>query len=118
MSNNHHEEHCPAHKLMPIYLYNYSCFNPHQLLFHYFSAAEGATNDDFTPPNPFTITFAVGVPDTSRINVMVVDDNVLEGDHDFSVDIDDVGPSAIIGTPDATVITITDDESKSEWPYE
>ena len=99
-------------------MYSYSCFNPHQLLFYYFSAAEGVTNTDFTPPAPFDITFAVGAPDTSCVNVMIVDDNVLEGDYDFSVDIDDVGTSAMIGTPDATVITITDDESKSEWPYE
>ena len=95
-------------------MYSYSCFNPHQLLFYYFSAAEFI---DFTPPTPFTITFAVGVPASSCVNVAIVDDNVLEGDHDFSAEITGVGTSAMIGTPDTTVITITDDESKSEWPY-
>ena len=119
VSKNHHKEHCPAHKLLPMYMYNYSCFNPHQLLYFYISAAEGTamSNDDFTPSTPFTITFAVGAPASSCVDVAIVDDNVLEGNHDFSVDIDDVGTSAMIGTLDTTVITITDDESKSRRNY-
>ena len=118
VSKNHHKEHCPVHKLLPMYSYNYSCFNP-QLLYYYISAAEGTagSNDDFTPSTPFEITFAVGSPDTSCVNVAIVDDNVLEGDHDFSVEITNVGPSAMIGTPDSTVVTITDDESKSRRNY-
>ena len=43
----------------------------------------------------------------------IVNDNLVEGDHGFSVTITNVGPSAMIGMPDTTVITINDNDRKS-----
>ena len=37
---------------------------------------------------------------------------MLEGDHDFTVTITDVGPFAMIGTPSISTVTIDDDESE------
>ena len=58
------------------------------------------------------MVFNVGDPATLCVPVTIIDDTVLEGDHDFSVFISSVGTSAMIGTPDTTVITITDNECK------
>ena len=62
---------------------------------------------------PLTVTFPIGPAIASCINVIIVNDNELEGNHSFSVFISDPGPFAMTGTPDTTVITIEDDESKS-----
>ena len=69
--------------------------------------------EDFTVPSPFTITFPVGTPTSDCATITIIDDTVLEGNHDFSVSIDSAGMFAMIGTPDTTVFTIDDDESKS-----
>ena len=78
----------------------------------YLLAVEGA-GEDFTVPSPFTITFPVGTPTSDCATITIIDDTVLEGNHDFSVSIDSAGMFAMIGTPDTTVFTIDDDESKS-----
>ena len=67
---------------------------------------------DYTTPNPFNVVFNIGDPATLCVPVSIIDDTVLEGDHDFSVFIPSAGASATIGTPDTTVITITDNECK------
>ena len=42
----------------------------------------------------------------------IVNDNLVEGNHGFSVTITNVGTSAMIGMPDTTFITINDDDGK------
>ena len=59
------------------------------------------------------MTFEAGGPNTPRcVTIDILDDSVLEEDHDFTVTITDVGPFAMIGTPSISTVTIDDDESE------
>ena len=59
------------------------------------------------------MTFTANEPNTPRcVAFGIVVDTVLEGDHDFTVTITDVGPFAMIGTPFISTVTIDDDESE------
>ena len=58
------------------------------------------------------MVFPVGSPSQVCANVTIVDDDDLEGDHNFAVFISDPGSFAMTGTPQTTVITISDNESK------
>ena len=59
------------------------------------------------------MTFIAGGPNTPLcVTFDILDNNVLEGDHDFTVTITDVGPFAMIGTPSISTVTIDDDESE------
>ena len=81
---------------------------------YFIHAVEGAA-EDFTVPGTFTVTFPVSTtPGTSCATVNIVNDNFLEGDHNFDVFISDPGPSAMTGTPSNTEVTINDDECKTK----
>ena len=59
------------------------------------------------------MTFTAMEPNTPRCVTFGIEmDTVLEGDHDFTVTITDVGPFAMIGTPFISTVTISDDESE------
>ena len=59
------------------------------------------------------MTFTAGGPNTPLcVTFDILDDSVLEGNHDFTVTITDVGPFAMIGTPSIRTVTIDDDESE------
>ena len=59
------------------------------------------------------MTFTADEPNTTRcVTFGIVDDTALEGDHDFTVTITDVGSFAMIGTPSISTVTIDDNESE------
>ena len=66
---------------------------------------------DFTSPIPLQIVFNIidpAAPLCATFNIL--DDSVMEGDHEFTVQITAVGPTAVIASPDTTTVTIDDDE--------
>ena len=49
---------------------------------------------------------------TSCVNISILQDLVMEGDHNFGVEVTSVTPSVVIvGTPSEETVTILDDES-------
>ena len=66
-------------------------------------------------PSPFTVLFPVGSPSIGCVPVTIVDDSLLEGNHDFNVFIADPGEFAMTGAPTSTVFIIEDDESKLSY---
>ena len=66
---------------------------------------------DFTSPTPLQIVFNATDPAGPLCAAFnILDDSVMEGDHEFTVHITDVGPTAVIASPDTTTVTIDDDE--------
>ena len=68
---------------------------------------------DFSSFGSVITTFSVGGPTTNCIDFNITDDEELEGDHDFTVEITDISsmtPHAMIGSSNITVVTITDNE--------
>jgi len=66
-------------------------------------------------PVPPTVVFPVGVASTACFYVTIVDDNELEGDHDFTVEITGISsgsPHAMVDAASTTTITITDDDGE------
>ena len=78
-----------------------------------------ASPEDYTPPSPTTLVFSVGGTDSTLCTtVEIINDNELESDHEFTVEITDISPGsphAIIGDPSATIVTIEDDEGKVKY---
>ena len=69
---------------------------------------------DFSFPNGFDVTFSAGsASSTQTLTIMVLDDNVLEGDHDFSVHITNTNLGVTVGSPIYITVTINDDDCKS-----
>ena len=68
--------------------------------------------DDFTTPDPFSVTFDASLmPSTSAcVSIFTVDDNDLEADHNFIVSIDSTTPSITVGTPSSVTATLIDNE--------
>ena len=78
-----------------------------------FSCLAGA---DFNPLGSTSFIFSVGGPTTNCIDFNIIDDEELEGDHDFTVEITDISsmsPHATISSFSITVVTITDNEGKN-----
>ena len=51
--------------------------------------------------------------DTSCVNISVLQDMVLEGDHSFGVEVTSATPSVVmVGIPSNETVTILDDESR------
>ena len=73
---------------------------------------------DFSTTDPVA-TFAVGALEPGCIEVDILQDMSVEGDHAFSVSLNpgSITPFLTVGTPDMTVVTITDDvnDSKSHF---
>ena len=60
------------------------------------------------------MTFSAGsASSTQTLTIMVLDDDVLEGDHTFTVSIDSNNLGVTVGTPSSIVVTINDDDCKS-----
>ena len=77
-----------------------------------FSCLAGA---DFNPLGSTSFIFSVGGPTTNCIDFNITDDEELEGDHDFTVEITDINsmaPHATISSFSITVVSITDNEGK------
>ena len=74
--------------------------------------------EDYALPDPLQVTFIAGGPNTPLcVTFDILDDSVLEGDHDFTVTITDVGSFAMIGTPFISTVTIDDDESEERFLF-
>ena len=73
-------------------------------------------SEDFDPPSGFGVTFsAAGLSgDTMQCaTITTTDDDILEGDHAFTVMIDSVTPDVVTaGMPSSQTATLLDNESK------
>ena len=71
---------------------------------------------DFSTTDPVA-TFGIGTLAPGCIQVDTSQDMSVEGDHTFSVSLNPgpITPSLTVGTPDTTVVTITDDANDSKW---
>ena len=71
---------------------------------------------DFSTTNAVA-TFPVGALAPGCIEVNILQDMSVEGDHTFSVSLNPgpITPSLTVGTPDTTVVTITDDVNDSKY---
>lgn len=72
-------------------------------------------NTDFSTTDP-DASFPLGPLMPGCITVTINQDMSVEGDHTFSVSLNPgpVTPTLTVGTPDTTVITITDDTNDSK----
>ena len=65
-------------------------------------------------PGPLQVTFPTSSVEgsTSCVDIVILQDLVLEGDHSFSVEVISATPSVVmVGTPREETVTIIDDES-------
>ena len=73
---------------------------------------------DFTAPS-LDFSFPVGADATACIDVTIIDDNNLEGDHTFTVNLGGMITPTLtggFGTPSSTTVTIQDPEGMSSIP--
>ena len=70
--------------------------------------------EDFTEPSPLQVTFSSGdvVGDTACTAFGIINDNNLEGDHEFTVNLESVTPPGpvISNSSSTTTVSIMDDE--------
>ena len=69
--------------------------------------------EDFTEPSLLQVTFYSGdvVGDTACVTFGIINDNNLEFDHEFTVNLESVTPPGpVISTPFSTTVSIMDDE--------
>ena len=64
-------------------------------------------------PSPFTVEFPVGSSPTACVNISILSDTQLEGDHEFVVEITNVGGAAAVGDLYMTTVVIQDDEGST-----
>ena len=68
---------------------------------------------DFTEPSSLQVAFSSGdvVGDTACATFGIINDNNLEFDHEFTVNLESVTPPGpVISTPFSTTVSIMDDE--------
>ena len=78
--------------------------------------------EDFTvgPPSVFETTFvALSTLNGDRAcdNITIIDDNVLEGEHSFEIQIVSTDPLLSTINPDSTVVTIQDNEGTTSTHF-
>lgn len=66
--------------------------------------------EDYTEPVQLNVTFTT--PNPECVTFEILDDNLPEGDHEFSVEIVDVGDATLDSHSSVTTITIIDDEER------
>lgn len=77
------------------------------------SLVEGADYVFLSRSVIFSPTLLASVTESAQ--VQIVDDMAVEGDHDFTVTIDDVNPAMIaIGSPADVTVTILDNDGNKE----
>lgn len=82
------------------------------------SLHSAALLEDFAVPNPFMIVFPAGGTDSTLCsNVVIINDNAVEDDHQFTVNIMDTTSGSLINDPSTTIITIEDDEGEGKLLY-
>ena len=72
---------------------------------------------DFSALSGLEVTFTAGSADGAQqtVDIGIIDDAALEGDHDFTVQListDPSGSNVMIGMQSITTVTITDNEGK------
>ena len=76
-----------------------------------------AMPEDYIPPVGFNVTFTADglTGDTTQCTMIsTIDDDILEGDHDFTVMVDSASPDVVtVGTPSSATATLLDNESMS-----
>ena len=67
---------------------------------------------DFSALSGLEVTFTAGSPNGAQqsVDIGIIDDDALEGDHEFRVEL--ISTSVMIGMPSSTVVIITDNEGK------
>ena len=71
--------------------------------------------EDFTEPSPLQVTFSSGnvVGDTACAAFGILNDDILESDHEFTVNLESVTPPGpVLTAPFSTTVSINDDEGK------
>ena len=69
--------------------------------------------EDFTEPSPLQVTFSSGdlVGDTACATFGIINDNSLEFDHEFTVNLESVTPTGpVMSNSSSTTVSIMDDE--------
>ena len=71
-------------------------------------------DSDFSVADPLTVTFNSGTTssgDTACADITILDDDALEGDHSFTVQLTSTTPTGVtIGTDSSTTVTIQDND--------
>ena len=83
------------------------------------STVEG---EDFAARSSLLVTFTSGSPNNAQqsVDIGIIDDDALEGDHDFTVRLISTNPSGsnvMIGMQSNTTVTIIDNEGKDSCAY-
>ena len=71
--------------------------------------------EDFTEPSPLQMTFSSGdmAGDTACAAFGILNDNILESDHAFIVNLESVTPPGpVLSAPFSTTVSINDDEGR------
>ena len=71
---------------------------------------------DFSALSALEVTFTSGSPDGAQqsVDIVIIDDAALKGDHEFIVELISINPSSVmIGMQSNTTVTITDNEGDS-----
>ena len=71
--------------------------------------------EDYTEPSPLQVTFSSGdmVGDTACAAFGILNDDNLEGDHEFTVNLESVTPPGpVLSAPFSTTVSISDDEGR------
>ena len=67
---------------------------------------------DFNPSPVTVVSFTMSSSDTQCIDITIVNDNVVEPEEDFTVELSPISPFVDIGTTSSAVITLTDGDSE------
>ena len=69
---------------------------------------------DFSALGGLEVTFTSGSPNGAQqtVDIAIMDDFALEGDHDFTVELISTDLNVMIGMQSSTVVTITDNDGK------
>ena len=71
--------------------------------------------EDYTEPSPLQVTFSSGdvVGDTACTALGIINDNNLEFDHEFTVNLESVTPPGpVLSALFSTTVSISDDEGR------
>ena len=71
--------------------------------------------EDFTEPSPLRVTFSSGnvVGDTACASFGILNDDILESDHEFTVNLGTITPPGpVLSAPFSTTVSINDDEGR------
>lgn len=66
--------------------------------------------EDYSTVDPLTIAFlpTINMDTSACTSLSIIDDDVLEEDHDFTVSLESTFPPVTIGTPSSVAVTIID----------